>query len=551
MADQTRIRPQQRGPNLPQAPSGAESRFTRRGEDPLAELARLIGQDDPFAEFSNGQLPASRASQQRAGNGIRDDRYGQNGANGARPIERSRKAEATYAPDYEDNEDNHLPRSSVTPTSNGRSAYSYGGTPIERGGVDRLAPPASRAPYQPISSRAPLHEEYEDDGVYEDQNYEHENPNHVAYEDPRIAAVRINDSRRRSNETYDQDYSSEHQEYAEDEYASEDHEQAYVAPPRSSRRWLFVGIAALIGLVVLSVTGIYGYRALYGKHSASTPPTIRSADAPNKVIPQANAEGGGQKLIYDRAPGSSERVVSREEQPADLAQNRGAGRVTAPVADNVQPVGQASAFAPPSEQSAPAQIGPAMTNTNSASGEPKRVRTMTVRSDGSMVANTAAVRPAPQANNQRAANTPLALNPTAPTSEEDPADATANRSPARSATRTTTPAQNSQQPWAIVQQPTPTQAPQQQASNYVPAGSYVVQVSSQKSEADAQTAWRQMQSRYTNVLGSQQASIKRVDLGDRGTFYRAMVGPFTTRDQAYEMCQNLKAAGGECVVQRN
>jgi len=146
----------------------------------------------------------------------------------------------------------------------------------------------------------------------------------------------------------------------------------------------------------------------------------------------------------------------------------------------------------------------------------------------------------------------LALNPTTQAPDDDTADATANRQPARTASRNTAPAQNSQQPWAIVQQPAaPTPAPQQQASNYVPAGSYVVQVSSQKSEADAQTAWRQMQSRYTNVLGSQQATIKRVDLGDRGTFYRAMVGPFTTRDQAYEMCQNLKAAGGECVVQRN
>jgi cell division protein FtsN len=30
-----------------------------------------------------------------------------------------------------------------------------------------------------------------------------------------------------------------------------------------------------------------------------------------------------------------------------------------------------------------------------------------------------------------------------------------------------------------------------------------------------------------------------------------MLGPFSNRDQAYEMCQNLKAAGGECIVQRN
>ena len=102
----------------------------------------------------------------------------------------------------------------------------------------------------------------------------------------------------------------------------------------------------------------------------------------------------------------------------------------------------------------------------------------------------------------------------------------------------------------VVQPPATATAPQQ-TSNYVPAGSYVVQVASQKSEADARTSWQQLQAKYSNVFGNYQANIKRVDLGDRGTFYRAMLGPFSNRDQAYEMCQNLKAAGGECIVQRN
>ncbi len=549
MADQTRFRPQQRGPNLPQAPSGAEGRFSRRGEDPLAELARLIGQDDPFAEFSNGQRPASRAPSSRATNGAelrdphRDERYGHYESNGARHVERG----------YEDEENNYDSIESqppaIGPRGNGRSVYSYGGTPLERDEPERPLARAPRSPQQPVLSRAPIH--YEENEVYDDQGYAREDANVNGYEDSRASAVRVNDNRRHADETYDRDYSPEYdQAYPEDEYA-EDHQQVYVESPRSKRRWLFVGVAALLSLVVLGATGVYGYRTLFGKHSASIPPTIRSADAPNKVVPQANAETGGQKLIYDRAPGGGERVVSREEQPADLGQNRVAGRVTSSVTDNVQPAGQASAFAPASTQAGPAQMAPVMTNPNAGSGEPKRVRTMTVRSDGSMVADAAPARPAPQPQPQRSANAPLALNSSAPAADDDADASTASRQPIRTAARTTAPAQNNQQPWAIVQQPAPTQAPQQQVSNYVPAGSYVVQVSSQKSEADAQTAWRQMQSRYTNVLGSQQATIKRVDLGDRGTFYRAMVGPFTTRDQAYEMCQNLKAAGGECVVQRN
>jgi hypothetical protein len=32
---------------------------------------------------------------------------------------------------------------------------------------------------------------------------------------------------------------------------------------------------------------------------------------------------------------------------------------------------------------------------------------------------------------------------------------------------------------------------------------------------------------------------------------RATIGPFATAEEADEMCNNLKAAGGQCVVQRN
>jgi cell division septation protein DedD len=93
-----------------------------------------------------------------------------------------------------------------------------------------------------------------------------------------------------------------------------------------------------------------------------------------------------------------------------------------------------------------------------------------------------------------------------------------------------------------------TQAPTIQTPQ---ATGYVVQVSSQRSEAEAHAAWRALQARYTAVLGGQQATIHRADLGERGTFYRAQVGPFASRDEANRLCQNLKSAGGECIVQRN
>ena len=73
----------------------------------------------------------------------------------------------------------------------------------------------------------------------------------------------------------------------------------------------------------------------------------------------------------------------------------------------------------------------------------------------------------------------------------------------------------------------------------------------QKSEAEAQSSYRAMQQKYPGMLGSREASIRRADLGQAGIWYRAQIGPFTTAEQATAFCDNLKAAGGQCMVHRN
>jgi hypothetical protein len=79
----------------------------------------------------------------------------------------------------------------------------------------------------------------------------------------------------------------------------------------------------------------------------------------------------------------------------------------------------------------------------------------------------------------------------------------------------------------------------------------VVQVASQKTEEDAQASFRALQAKYPTVLGGRQPLIRRIDLGERGVFYRVQVGPFASADQANDLCGNLKSAGGQCIVQRN
>jgi cell division septation protein DedD len=83
------------------------------------------------------------------------------------------------------------------------------------------------------------------------------------------------------------------------------------------------------------------------------------------------------------------------------------------------------------------------------------------------------------------------------------------------------------------------------------AGGYAVQVTSQRSEAEAQTEFKTLQAKFPGQLGNRQAIIHRADLAEKGTFYRALVGPFASSEAAAAMCSNLKAAGGSCIVQKN
>jgi cell division protein FtsN len=59
-----------------------------------------------------------------------------------------------------------------------------------------------------------------------------------------------------------------------------------------------------------------------------------------------------------------------------------------------------------------------------------------------------------------------------------------------------------------------------------------------------------MQAKFPSQLGNREPMIKRVDLGDKGIYFRAMVGPFASGNEASEVCSSLKSAGGQCIVQK-
>jgi tetratricopeptide (TPR) repeat protein len=78
-------------------------------------------------------------------------------------------------------------------------------------------------------------------------------------------------------------------------------------------------------------------------------------------------------------------------------------------------------------------------------------------------------------------------------------------------------------------------------------GSTFVQVSSQRSETDAQSAFRALQARYSSLLLARVPLITRADTA-QGVFYRVFIGPFEDNQQANDFCESFKTIGGQCVV---
>jgi hypothetical protein len=78
-------------------------------------------------------------------------------------------------------------------------------------------------------------------------------------------------------------------------------------------------------------------------------------------------------------------------------------------------------------------------------------------------------------------------------------------------------------------------------------GSFVVQLSIWSSEAQAQSSFRTLKSKYA-VLNGREPLIKRSDDVRRGMSYALQVGPFESLEEAERFCARLKASGGTCAV---
>jgi hypothetical protein len=446
--------------------------------DPLAELARLIGQNNSFA--NSGRDSARRA----------------------------------VPP----------PMFDVPP-----AAPSYGANDYHAASTA----PADVPPYDPPGARR----------VYA-------NPSHAAGADPYHAENEVPGYPGASTDGYQADRYQPNQ-----FHPAGAHEEIYDdAPPR--RRIGILAIAIVFALVVIGTAGAFGYRALYGSSGTKLPPPVIKADtAPSKIVP-ASASATPSKLITDRVADLSkdEKLVSREEKPVEIK----------------------SAPAPQPQGSAPAAANPAPSGIGVLTSEPKKIHTIAIRPDQESQPMAASAPPAPPLAPPAASAAPSPVKPAAPPPQAasnapvantpEPAPRPAERravAPERqvaSAVRDNAPLSLS--PDANAAAPAPrARAPMRTAAAAAPApiaraaapvggsGSYV-QISSQRSEAEAQASFRGLQSKYPSQLGNRRPVIRKVELGAKGTYYRAMVGPLAGTE-ASTLCSGLKAAGASCLIQRN
>lgn len=470
-------------------PADDYDRGTQRAEtDPLAELARLIGQADPF-DTAPRQQPAPHPLQSRAN---------------ARP--------QAYQPPADD-EDVDLPagpppwmqraRHEAAPQPQHQDQYQEHYQEDEEPALQPAAVHPLRGYVTPQPVPLP--------------DYREELPLQLPTAQE-VDLSRYDDALYGQIEAGAQDFQREAA-YPDDPYAYDNsaYEDDEPAPRRRSSGLMTV--ASVLALAVLGTGAAFAYRTYVGSPRSGEPPIIKADNSPTKIVPaQPDAPKSPDRVA---SADGTEKLISREETPVDVNAKSGPPRVVFP------PLNQ-NANPPPVASVAPS--APMTSNGTLPNNEPRRISTLSIKGGGNDAGTQAAApppppKPAPVAvrSNPAAANAsinaPMSLAPGAPQAEPAPA---------------------------------PTRLASTNPTGSVSAGGYLVQVSSQRNEADAQSSYRTLQGKYPNVLGAQSLVVKRVDLGEKGVYYRAFAGPFASADQASQVCSSLKAAGGpQCLVQRN
>lgn len=335
-----------------------------------------------------------------------------------------------------------------------------------------------------------------------------------------------------------------------------------IEPPRSR-----LPLYATAAIIVLGMAGIGGSFAL--KRNPLAPheiAMIKAADGPIKI--QASDTGDVAKpaqdaSILDKSPPPAPlAVVNHSEEPVNLG--------PAPQASANEM--QAASAAPSSAAVVPVPAPPALDTQSQSFGlagmiEPKKVKTVAVRPDGTIVSGDApqqqqglptispVVTPPPALNAaapaQASAPAPMGTVPTTAESASPPEDSaavgsnvSAEHPPA--ADKSEMPRAHAKPEKVADADVGATDAASQPAGR--PHG-FAVQLAAPQTEAEARQTMAKLQKKFASELGSYHLKYHLASVADKSVYRVRVVG--LSHEEAVTLCQQVQAKGGNCFVAKN
>lgn len=336
--------------------------------------------------------------------------------------------------------------------------------------------------------------------------------------------------------------------------------------PQSTTRRTLVVLLAVLALTAGGLGASFLVRGgSAGGSGSSAPPTIMADTEPTKVQPpdtsnQSTGGDGNTALIEKSASDnvSNAKITDTQERPVDLGELPKAAPAAAPA-----PTAQ------PDDGRVAVSTAPAGTNA-SAFPEPRKVKTIMIRPDGSVVGEdptAAAAIPA------AGAVPAFASNPAPAVSQDEPVARPAT--PKATTRATSTPKSVSADGTAVAKPkvahvaPKPKPAPpapapvaeaeatpDETATTAAPSapaaaasGAFAVQLAAPSSEQEAKDASSRLQKKFASELDGLTPSIRKAEKGDKSV-YRVRVGNLS-QDDAKALCAKLQSGGGSCFVVRN
>ncbi len=379
--------------------------------DPLAELARIVGQDDPFRSILSGERAGVTPHQSDADHDAvfgygHDETHPQSaGAPGFDPGQPATDRHGFAGPPPQDPQ--LYDHDDSWPQAQGQApGYETGFAP-QQPNHPQQPQDLSAGDWPAPDRRQP---DWRDEDLYAEPDHgapqAQGNPPDQDFPRPDLSAPPAYLTRHPGGPgAYPDPYATQADpvfmpadgDYANYEGSLDDLDHApLLRHERRGNGKALMSIAVILGVAVIGVASALYFVRSTGPAGDGEPPLITAASEPMRIEP---ADPGGvdipdqDRQIFERSAENETRVVDREEQPVDVGEiARSSPRVVLPPPastqsreDTADPISQvlSGTMEPQAGFEAPPEVSAAVAEL----GEPRRVRTVTVRPDGTIIRN--------------------------------------------------------------------------------------------------------------------------------------------------------------------